>query len=81
MKKGPAAYCEAARAIPDDIGRAMMIGHNPDLEEMVFLLSKKGVRIPTAALVILELPIHAWAAFQEGITATVKEVLRPRELW
>ena len=46
--------------LSDDIERVMIVGHNPDLEELVEALTGESVTLPTAALVQIELPIQTW---------------------
>ena len=56
----PPAYLKALRALPDDLERVLLIGHNPGLEGLVQLLSGQIVALPTAALAHLVLPIQSW---------------------
>lgn len=54
----------AAREAPP---RLMVIGHDPTWSELVSLLAGGGaVRLPTAAVACLELPIDSWQAVAPG---------------
>jgi phosphohistidine phosphatase len=54
----------AAREAPP---RLMVVGHDPTWSELVSLLAGGGaVRLPTAAVACLELPIDSWQAFAPG---------------
>ncbi len=76
----------ALRSLPNTVERAMLIGHNPTLEETVADLldaSDSGwsngvsIRLPTAALVCLEADIFDWAELEPG-DATLRWFLIPR---
>lgn len=48
---------EVLRDIPDSAGTALMIGHNPGLQDLTALLTGKALpRFPTAATAILDCP-------------------------
>ena|SRR6476659_4380785 len=58
------------RGLPAGIGSAMVVGHNPGLEELVALLTSAGedgavrqlrTKFPTGALAALELDIAEWS--------------------
>ena len=54
----------AARDAPP---RLMVVGHDPTWSELVSLLAGGGaVRLPTAAVACLELPIDSWQAVAPG---------------
>ena len=44
----------------------MMVGHNPGLEDLIGRLTGERVRLPTAALVRVELKVDGWAEAGEG---------------
>lgn len=50
-----------------DVSTALIVGHNPGLEELVEQLTGERHDLPTAALVQLALPIDAWTEI-EGTT-------------
>jgi phosphohistidine phosphatase len=43
------------RALPDDIRTVALVGHNPDLEDLVSLLTGESVPMPTSALAVIDL--------------------------
>jgi len=57
---GPEATLEALRGLPDLVACALVVGHNPDLEELVDWLCGESVRMPTAALAQIQLEIQRW---------------------
>ena len=81
----PGSLLERVRAIPDGVS-AMLIGHNPAIEELAVRLAARGDRLdtlaqkyPTGALAELEFPAGSW---NEVGTATgeLTRFVVPREL-
>ena len=58
----PDAYIDALRERAGDARRVLVVGHNPGLEALALLLTGEPTSLPTAGLVVCELPI---AAFQQ----------------
>ena len=74
------------RRLPDAVGSAMIIGHNPALQDLALDLSRPGparrevaAKYPTGALAELELPVDSWAALREG-GGELLTFVRPRDL-
>jgi len=76
------------RDIPDEVSSAMLVGHNPGLEQLLLELTrddKEGLRAgvrekyPTGALAAVELPAKKWADVEEN-SGEVKNLILPREL-
>ena len=73
------------RELADDIGSAMLIGHNPGLEHLIVDLARPGPELdrvrekfPTAALATLEFE-GSWPDLRAGGAESVAFV-RPRDL-
>jgi len=47
-------------ALPEDLKTALLIAHNPGLEQLVYVLSGARIALPTAGLVALELYADSW---------------------
>ena len=76
----PAAiYLETAAEFPDSISRAMVVGHNPGLEELVEVLSGEFERMPTAAIAYFEFSIESWRQLSPA-NAVLRDVWRPKEI-
>ena len=74
------ALLDIVRSTDDQIGRLMLVGHNPGFERLAAKLSDDAVGdFPTAALVEIELPIDHWRDTGEGSGRLVR-FLRPKEL-
>ena len=76
---------ERLRAVPDGVNSAMLIGHNPAIQELAVRLAPRGElldklvqKYPTAALAELELPVDSW--HEAGETAELIRFVVPREL-
>jgi phosphohistidine phosphatase len=76
---------ERLRAVPDDVGALMVIGHNPAIEELALTLARPSPardelqsKFPTAALATLEFD-GGWPELQPDGT-TLVAFTRPRDL-
>jgi phosphohistidine phosphatase len=76
----PSAHLVALRSLPDDVDRAMVIGHNPGLEDLLELLTDRWQRLPTAAVAYVTLALDSWSCLRGDGSAELVEVWRPREL-
>ncbi|WP_315761309.1 histidine phosphatase family protein [Sphingomonas sp. Y38-1Y] len=81
-----ATLLDLVREFPADADAALMVGHNPGLEELVLTLvpdaeglrSEVEVKYPTAAVAVLSWP-GGWADAGAG-RATLDRFVRPRDL-
>lgn len=77
--QGLGPYLESLVSLPDEAQRALIIGHNPLLEELVLLLSGEAVRLPTAAVACIDFPITSWAGLSVDVKGQLRCLLRPDE--
>lgn len=68
-----AALLRAVRAFPDTAGRALIVGHNPGLHDLVMELARPGplvgriaARFPTATAATIGLPVSRWDQVERG---------------
>ncbi|KQN35600.1 phosphohistidine phosphatase [Sphingomonas sp. Leaf407] len=81
-----ATLLDVVRALPADTDRALLVGHNPGLEDLVLLLSAESnplrgaveEKFPTASVAVLELD-GDWAAADDGCGHLIR-FTRPRDL-
>lgn len=77
---GPLDCVRLLRHVPDEIHTVMLVGHNPGLEELATLLSRRQVTLATAHLLCLELDVAAWADLDANTGARLTLSLRPLDL-
>ena len=56
----PAAYLGALSAMPDEIERVMVVGHNPGIEALMQMLTRRIEALPHATVAYISLPVHSW---------------------
>jgi phosphohistidine phosphatase len=76
----PDAVLTTLNAIPDEIERVMVIGHNPGLETMVQTLGGKIKSMPTSAVACFALPVKSWKALDGDIEGELIDFWKPSDL-
>jgi len=71
---------EAQSHTPDSVGRLLLVGHNPGMEDLVEVLSGKRETFPTAALAVFEVGIDGWKGLELGVETKLVKVYRPKEI-
>lgn len=74
------AYTWAIRHAPASVDSVMVVGHNPDLEELVETLTGVVTFMPTAALAQIALPIDFWLDLVIDGGYELTNLWRPKEL-
>ena len=70
------------RRIPDEVHSALIIGHNPGLEELAEALTgnqDEEIGLPTSGFALLEFDVEHWDAVREG-AGRLGEVATPRTI-
>lgn len=75
----PATYLDTLSRLDSPISRAMIVGHNPGLENLLSDLSGQYLPFPTAALAYLEFDIDSWEPLTSPIRGRLIELWLPRE--
>jgi phosphohistidine phosphatase len=57
---GASALLDRLRRVPDTVGSVLLVGHNPDLHDLVRVLADLEREFPTAALASIELDVASW---------------------
>jgi phosphohistidine phosphatase len=73
-------YLDILCSLPEKVKCVLVVGHNPDIEELLGLLTDFQEAFPTAALAQVELPIASWKNLTEATDGYLKNLWRPREL-
>lgn len=82
-----ATLLEVVHDLDDAATHVLLVGHNPGLEDLVFLLTPEEdslrrdveIKYPTATLAVLQLAIDHWREAEAGC-ARLAEFIRPRDL-
>lgn len=65
--------------LEDSCSTALLVGHNPDLEMLLNLLTDEDETLPTAALAQVELPIQSWKELDPERRGKLVNLWKPRE--
>jgi len=74
-----ARLLEVVTQIEEAVGVALLVGHNPGLEELLELLTGEAHQMPTAALACVMLDVEKWGKAREG-AGRLDWIVRPKEL-
>ncbi len=77
----PGVYFETLQALPDKYQIVMAIGHNPTMEQLVYLLTGERELMPTAAIAHIELPVQRWEALTLDIKGILVNLWTPKTLF
>jgi phosphohistidine phosphatase len=70
---------EVVSQIDTDRKTALLVGHNPGMEELVLLLTAESVQIPTGTCAKIAVKAGKWANAVDK-RATLEWLVKPREL-
>lgn len=85
---GKRAILQRLAKVGDEVGSVLVIGHNPDLQDLTLALSSPGngtlrlqaqAKFPSGALAVLHLPIHHWSEVLHTHGSLV-DLAMPKEL-
>ena len=76
------AYINALATVSNDKQKLLIIGHNPDLEELAGILINRKIRIPTCTLVQLKLSIEKWKSIDlhRNFRSELVDMWRPKKI-
>lgn len=73
-------YLKALQNLPDHFQRALIVGHNPGIAELVRSLTMQVEEMPTAAIAHVRLPIKRWSSLDNKTKGELVATWRPKEL-
>jgi phosphohistidine phosphatase len=73
------AILELIHAQPDSIKTLMVIGHNPGMEALVQVLSRKVESLSTASVAYFQADIKSWKDLKQGEKIKLKKFWQPSE--
>jgi len=79
-RAGPSAYLKALRRQTSQYDTVLIVGHNPDLEHLVEILTGNAMTIPTCGLAYVKLWIERWLDLKDDKKGELAKMWRPKEL-
>jgi phosphohistidine phosphatase len=76
----PETYFGVLRELPDACHSAMVVGHNPGLEELLSAVAGVEEHLPTGGLAKVELAIDRWLQIDGNVSGKLIQLWRPKEL-
>lgn len=77
---GTPDFFEILHDVPDETECALLVGHNPGLEEFLEDITGRYERMPTAALAEIHLPVGRWSQIDDDLQGKINNIWRPKEL-
>jgi len=74
------SYVQTLSTLDNDDHVALLIAHNPALEEMAHWLTQQHIAMPTCTVVAIRLEIDRWRDITNEPAVQLADVLRPKEL-
>ncbi len=78
---GMEAYIRVIQKQSDYIDRIMLVGHNPDIEELYGELSGDYIHYPTCCLSIMEFELEGWRNFRLNSPCSLLELWAPKDVF
>lgn len=75
----PATLLEVVAQLDETADTALLVGHNPGMEELIASLTGAQERMPTAAVACVALDVEKWSKARAG-AGRLEWVARPKEL-
>lgn len=76
--EAPEAYFAALRRLPEGVETALMIAHNPGVEELLETLTGEDETMPTGAIAQVHLPILTWSDLTPEVEGSLAAFWQPR---
>jgi phosphohistidine phosphatase len=73
-------YVDVLSRLRDDVDVALIIGHNPELQYLVEVLTGETEHLPTAAIARIRMRVERWADVRHDSEGELVTVWRPREV-
>ncbi len=71
-------YLDILRCLPNSVNCVLVVGHNPDLDDLLALLTDVPEHMTTAALARIELPISSWQELNEATDGRLQKLWTPQ---
>mgnify|MGYP001057991490 CR=1 FL=1 len=74
-----ACYMDILRHLPDQANCVLLVGHNPETEQLLEVLTGHTEHMTTASIAHMDLPISHWHELTEALDVGLLHLWRPRE--
>jgi phosphohistidine phosphatase len=75
----PTAYLKVLSPLSDQIGRVLLCGHNPGMEELLESLIERYEPMSTASLAHVQLQLENWPDITAGTRGELVKLWQPQE--
>jgi phosphohistidine phosphatase len=77
---GHTAYLNILRNQLDQYEKVLLVGHNPDVEQLVDILTGNEIIMPTCVLAHVSLILERWPDLNNNTEGKLVKIWRPKEL-
>ena len=77
---GPETIISVLNQLPDRVGTALVIGHNPGLDEFLEIVCDECGHMPTACVAYIKYHLEHWMDLREYSKGELVQLWKPREL-
>jgi phosphohistidine phosphatase len=71
---------EVLQSLKDEVGIALLVGHNPGMEIFLEIICDESEHMPTAAIAYIQFDVGRWFEITTDTYGTLKHLWRPKEL-
>lgn len=75
-----ATYLDLLSELDDEIQRAMIVGHNPEMSYFLQVICDEYEHMPTSALAHISFPIDDWNSLKTKWDGKLENLWKPREI-
>ena len=81
-KGGIDAYIHAISTTPNDKNALLIVGHNPDLEDLIRVIANRNMKIPTCTLIKINMYIKNWksTSLYDSFKSEIVNVWSPKRI-
>lgn len=73
-------YLEILRRLPPDTHLPMIVGHNPEMDQFLYIVCQEYEHMPTAAVAYISFGISNWTDLDQEIEGRLMNLWKPREI-
>jgi phosphohistidine phosphatase len=77
---GPETIIALLAQLPQEVETALVIAHNPGLEDFLGMVCGLHEHMPTACVAYIKLPVEHWARLQDETEGELVHLWKPKEI-